>query len=92
MFASLMPPLRVPRFQLPGFVAAIGQRLPQWPHAVALTAGLNAMLKMKLLPQDSLDLFEGRSFLVCTYSCAWASLLSAFRMLSRVARVWHTLL
>ena len=64
MFASLMPPLRVPRFQLPGFVAAIGQRLPQWPHAVALTAGLNAMLKMKLLPQDSLDLFEGRSFLV----------------------------
>ena len=64
MLASLMPTLRVPRFKLPGFVAAIGQRLPQWPHAVALTTGLNALLKLKLLPQDSLELFEGRSFLV----------------------------
>lgn len=64
MFASLLPPLRVPRFTLPSFVAAIGQRLPQWPHAVVLTTGLNAMLKMKLLPEDSLVLFEGRSFLV----------------------------
>lgn len=64
MSASLLPTLRVPRFKLPGFVAAIGQRLPQWPHAVALTAGLNALLKLKLLPEDSLELFEGRSFLV----------------------------
>jgi predicted lipid carrier protein YhbT len=54
----------IPRFKLPGFVAAIGKKLPQWPHAVALTAALNAAIKMQLLPQDSLDLLEGRSFLV----------------------------
>ena len=64
MSVSLLPSLRVPRFTLPSFVATIGQRLPQWPHAVVLTTGLNAMLKMKLLPEDSLALFEGRSFLV----------------------------
>ena len=32
----------IPKFQLPGFVARIGEKLPQWPHAVALTAALNA--------------------------------------------------
>ena len=64
MTDSLFKSLRVPRFKLPSFVAAVGQRLPQWPHALVLTAGLNAMLKMKLLPEDSLALFEGRSFLV----------------------------
>jgi predicted lipid carrier protein YhbT len=64
MPASPFSSLRIPRFRLPAFVSAIGQRLPQWPHAVVLTAGLNAMLKMKLLPEDSLALFEGRSFLI----------------------------
>lgn len=54
----------IPRFQLPAFVSAIGIRLPQWPHAVALTAGLNAVAKMKLLPADSLELLEGRTFFV----------------------------
>ena len=64
MSASFIKSLRVPRFTLPSFVSAIGQRLPQWPHALVLTAGLNAICKMRLLPEDSLALFEGRSFLV----------------------------
>lgn len=54
----------IPRFQLPAFVSAIGVRLPQWPHAVALTAGLNAVARMKLLPEDSLELLDGRTFFV----------------------------
>lgn len=54
----------IPRFKLPAFVSAVGNKLPQWPHAIVLVTGLNAVLKMKLLPQDSLDLLEGRSFLV----------------------------
>lgn len=54
----------IPRFTLPSFVARIGNKLPQWPHAVALTASLNAVVKMKLLPDDSLALLENRSFLI----------------------------
>jgi len=54
----------IPRFKLPGFVAAIGKKMPQWPHALALTTALNAAIKMKLLPQDSLQHLEGRRFLV----------------------------
>jgi len=55
---------KIPRFRLPGFVSALGAKLPQWPHAVALTAGLNAAAKMKLLPEDSLELLENRTFFV----------------------------
>ena len=55
---------KIPRFRLPTFVSAIGTRLPQWPHALALTAGLNAVAKMKLLPEDSLELLENRTFFV----------------------------
>ncbi len=54
----------IPKFQLPGFVAALGQKLPQWPHAVALVAGLNAALKMRLLPEDSLAALEDKVFRV----------------------------
>jgi O2-independent ubiquinone biosynthesis accessory factor UbiT len=54
----------IPRFQLPDFVSAIGARLPQWPHAVAIVVGLNAAAKMKLLPEDSLALLENRTFFV----------------------------
>jgi len=56
--------LTIPSFTLPPLVARIGNKLPQWPHAVALTAGLNAVVKMKLLPDDSLELLENRSFLI----------------------------
>lgn len=54
----------IPKFKLPALVARIGVHLPQWPHAMTLTAGLNAAAKMNLLPMDSLELLEGRSFLV----------------------------
>lgn len=64
MFESDFKTLSIPKFKLPDFVSAIGSRLPQWPHAVVLTTGLNAVLKMKLLPEDSLELLEGRSFLI----------------------------
>ena len=54
----------IPRFKLPGFVAALGQHLPQWPHGLALTAALTLAQRMKLLPADSLELLEGRTFLI----------------------------
>ena len=57
----------IPKFRLPGFVARIGEKLPQWPHAVALTTAMNAAAKMKLLPEDSLDALEGKTFLVQVY-------------------------
>lgn len=54
----------IPRFQLPAFVARIGSHLPQWPHALALIAGLNTVARLKLLPEDSLAALEGRHFLI----------------------------
>ena len=35
----------IPRFKLPAFVSAVGNKLPQWPHALVLVTGLNAVLK-----------------------------------------------
>lgn len=64
MTNSFLKSFTIPRFKLPGFVSAVGNKLPQWPHALVLTAGLNAVIKMKLLPEDSLELLEGRSFLI----------------------------
>ncbi len=54
----------IPKFRLPSFVARLGQRLPQWPHALALVAGLNAALKIKLLPASELALLEDKLFRV----------------------------
>ena len=54
----------IPKFRLPGFVARLGQKLPQWPHALALVAGLNAALKLKLLPESELALLEDKLFRV----------------------------
>ena len=45
-----MSEFTIPKFRLPGFVAGMFQALPQWPHALVLVTGLNAALKMKLLP------------------------------------------
>ncbi len=56
--------LNISKFKLPGVVARIGGRLPQWPHALTLVVGLNAAAKMKLLPADSLALLENKNFLV----------------------------
>lgn len=57
----------IPKFRLPGFVARIGEKLPQWPHAVALTAALNAAAKLGVLPEDSLAQLEGKTFVVQVY-------------------------
>ena len=54
----------IPKFRLPAFVASLGQKLPQWPHALALIAGLNVALKMKLLPESELALLEDKLFRV----------------------------
>ena len=54
----------IPKFRLPAFVARLGQKLPQWPHTLALVAGLNAALKMKLLPESELSLLEDKLFRV----------------------------
>ena len=54
----------IPKFQLPGFIASLGQKLPQWPHALALIAGLNVAKQMKLLPEDSLAELNDKLFLV----------------------------
>ena len=64
MSKSFLKSFSIPRFKLPTFVAAIGNKMPQWPHTVFLTTGLNVAVKMKLLPEDSLELLEGRCFLV----------------------------
>ena len=37
-----------PRMRLPRLVAAVGRRLPQFPHSVALAVGLNLALKPRL--------------------------------------------
>ena len=54
----------IPKFQLPALVARIGQKLPQWPHALNLTLWLNAALKLKWLPVDELTALEGKTFSV----------------------------
>ncbi len=56
--------ISIPKFQLPAIIARIGGKLPQWPHTMTLIAGLNATVKMKLLPVESLSVLEGRSFFV----------------------------
>ena len=57
----------IPKFQLPGFIARIGEKLPQWPHAVALTTALNAAAKLRVLPEDSLAQLEDKTFVVQVY-------------------------
>jgi len=54
----------IPKFQLPGIVAQIGSKLPQWPHALNLTFWLNAGIKMKWLPIEALAELEGKTFSV----------------------------
>jgi O2-independent ubiquinone biosynthesis accessory factor UbiT len=61
---SMPPPFTIPKFRLPGFVANLGHNLPQWPHALALVTGLNAALKMRLLPESELAALEDKLFRV----------------------------
>jgi predicted lipid carrier protein YhbT len=59
-----MSDFTIPKFRLPGFVAGIGEKLPQWPHGLVLVTGLNAALKMKLLPESELAALDGKLFRV----------------------------
>lgn len=59
-----MSAITIPKFRLPGLVAEIGSKLPQWPHGLALVAGLNTALKLKLLPASELTALEGKLFRV----------------------------
>jgi predicted lipid carrier protein YhbT len=54
----------IPRFRLPNLLARAARRLPQWPHAAALSIALNIAAKARLLPPDDLAQLEGRSFLI----------------------------
>ena len=54
----------IPAFKLPPLIARLGARLPQWPHSVNLVLALNAARKLGVLPEDSLQQIEGRSFRV----------------------------
>lgn len=54
----------IPKFRLPALITNLGQKLPQWPHTLVLVAGLNAALKMKLLPESELALLEDKLFRV----------------------------
>lgn len=54
----------IPKFKLPDFIASLGQKLPQWPHALVLVGALNAALKMKLLPESELAMLEDKLFRV----------------------------
>jgi len=54
----------IPPFALPSLVARLGARLPQWPHSVNLALALNAARKLGVLPEDTLQQIEGRSFRV----------------------------
>ena len=56
--------LSIPKFRLPAFVASLGRALPQWPHTLVLVSGLNAALKMRLLPESELAALEDKLFRV----------------------------
>lgn len=58
------PSFNIPKFRLPAFVASLGEKLPQWPHALILVSGLNAALKMKLLPESELSALDEKLFRV----------------------------
>ena len=59
-----MERLSIPKFTLPAIIARLGNKLPQWPHALALVGALNAALKLKLLPESELAALDGKLFRV----------------------------
>ena len=56
------PSFTIPKFRLPTFVAKLGEKLPQWPHAMVLVTALNAALKLKLLPESELTALDEKLF------------------------------
>ncbi|MDR0996579.1 MAG: SCP2 sterol-binding domain-containing protein [Zoogloeaceae bacterium] len=47
-------------FVLPGFIAAINRRLPQWPHALPLCLALEAAVRCNVIPPLAKELCEGK--------------------------------
>ena len=60
----MLQTLTIPTFRLPGLIAQIGSRLPQWPHSCSVVAAMNVARGLKLLPEDSLAELEGKHFRV----------------------------
>ena len=56
------PSFVIPKFRLPAIIANIGEKLPQWPHAMVLVTALNAALKLKLLPESELTVLNEKLF------------------------------
>ena len=56
------PSFVIPKFRLPSFVTSLGEKLPQWPHAMVLVTALNAALKLKLLPESELTALDEKHF------------------------------
>lgn len=54
----------IPQFTLPGIIARVGSRLPQWPHSLSLVCGLNIARKLGVMPVDTLAEIDGRTFRV----------------------------
>ena len=54
----------IPEFHLPEVLRRIGQRLPQWPHALSLCLALNCALRLKILPEETLSLCAAHTFRV----------------------------
>ncbi len=52
--------MNIPAVTLPRAFAAVGERLPQWPHSVALASALNAAIRLKIIDGDELSALEGR--------------------------------
>jgi len=52
--------LNIPAFGLPRVFASVGERLPQWPHSVALATALNAAIRLRVIDPDELSALEGR--------------------------------
>jgi predicted lipid carrier protein YhbT len=59
---SMNPSFVIPKFRLPSFVASLGEKLPQWPHAMVLVTALNAALRLKLLPESELTALDEKLF------------------------------
>ncbi len=52
--------MNIPAVELPRAFAALGARLPQWPHSLALASALNAAIRLKMIDGDELSALEGR--------------------------------
>lgn len=53
---------KLPCFTLPSGLAALGARLPQWPHTLVLVGVLNLAVRLGLFAGDDLERLEGHQF------------------------------